>query len=59
MPFLGSNYTGRAPRTSGQAFSGADYGAAIERPAPRFWTPVRIALALTYLAAFITLGVVL
>ena len=37
----------------------ASYGAAIERPAPRFWTPIRITLALTYLAAFITLGVVL
>lgn len=52
--------TRQYPRTMREAFpKTASYGAAIERPAPRFWTPVRIALALTYLAAFITLGVVL
>lgn len=37
-----------------------DYACAIERRKPeQFWTPIRIALALTYIAAFITLGVVL
>ena len=59
MPYMNSNHTGRTPRTVGQAFSGANYGAAIERPAPRFWTPVRIVLALTYFAAFVALGLVL
>lgn len=48
------------PRTLNQAFGNtADYGCAIERTRPPFWTPIRVALALTYLLAFVTLGVVL
>lgn len=48
------------PRTLNEAFPRtADYGCAIERTRAPFWTPIRVALTLTYLAAFITLGVVL
>lgn len=37
-----------------------DYACAIERRVPvKFWTPIRIALAITYAAALITLGMVL
>lgn len=37
-----------------------DYACAIERRQPeKFWTPIRIALCITYLVALITVGVVL
>ena len=51
--------TRQYPRTLNQAFpKTAEYGAAIERPAPTFWTPIRVALCLTYAAAVVMLGVV-
>lgn len=52
--------TRQYPRTLNQAFpKTADYASAIERRRPEFrWTPIRIALAVTYAAALIALGVV-
>jgi hypothetical protein len=52
--------TRQYPRTLNEAFPrSAEYASSVERSRPTFWTPVRIALALTYLAAFVALGVVL
>ena len=44
---MNSNFTGRTHRTSADAFHGADYGSAIERPVSRFTAHrcVNIALA--------------
>lgn len=52
--------TRQYPRTLHQAFpKTADYGCAIERPHPRFWTPIRVVLTVVYACAFIALGAVL
>lgn len=52
--------TRKYSRTLNEAFRNtADYGCAIERTRPAFrWTPVRIALCITYAVAIVTLLVV-
>lgn len=58
--YLDAN-TRRYPRTLQQAF-GPYTSSQLDDPTPYrgpFWTPVRVAFALTYLAAFITLWAVL
>lgn len=53
--------TRQYPRTLNEAFpKTADYACAVERRREEFrWTPIRVALCITYAVALIALGVVL
>lgn len=52
--------TRQFPRTLNEAFPrSADYASSVERSRPTFWTPIRIALCITYAVALVALGVVL